>query len=93
MIVELLLLAIVWLMYWHYKTRLPSDYPPSPPLRLPILGHIHYLWLHRANINEGIDSLYEKYNRNGVFALHLGPTKLIIVGEKPTASTFSPYSS
>ena len=25
------------------KTPLPADYPPTPPIRLPFLGHILYM--------------------------------------------------
>jgi hypothetical protein len=82
MFVELVLFVIVIVAYWLYSTRLPANYPPSPPVRLPILGHAHYLWFNGTHVNEAINNLYKKYNKNGVFAFHLGMAKTVLIGER-----------
>lgn len=73
MIVELIVLASALLLFWHYKTPLPPDYPPTPPIRLPVLGHMHYMLPYISDVNEGFYALYKKYGRDGILALHLGP--------------------
>ena len=51
----------------------PSRLPPSPP-RLPLLGNL--LWM-RRDMRKVFRSLSEKYG--GLFALHIGPMKLLVV--------------
>ena len=65
----------------YYKNRLPSDYPPTPPIRLPIIGHIPYLMLSRKkNFNEAFDELFDRYSRDGLCAIHLGTWKIVTIG-------------
>ncbi len=80
MIVEIVLFSAVLLCYWYYATRLPADSPPSPPIRLPFLGHIHYLLPYGKRVNDGLDDLYRKYNKNGMFTFHMGFLKMILIG-------------
>ena len=40
-------LAAAALVAWFFATRLPANYPPTPPLRLPLLGHALYFLWHR----------------------------------------------
>ena len=85
MIVELIVLASVLLLFWRYKTPLPPDYPPTPPLRLPILGHMHYMLPYLSDANEGFYALYKKYGRDGMLALHLGPyIRDVVMGGLPS---------
>ena len=65
------------------QTRLPADYPPTPPLRLPLLGHMHYIVPYVLNTGlAGLEDLNRKYGKNGVLCLHFGPFKLVLLGEK-----------
>jgi hypothetical protein len=58
---ELILFGLTCLLAWLYKTRLPPDYPATPPIRLPIVGHGLYL-LGFANTQEAFNYLCEKVN-------------------------------
>ncbi len=82
MLVEAVLFLFVFALSWHFINRPPANYPPTPPIRLPFLGHIHYLLPYGLkNANVGLNALYKKYNKDGVFAFHLGIIKLVLVGE------------
>jgi hypothetical protein len=82
MIVESLLFVAAFLLFWAYATKIPPNYPPTPPIRLPLIGHMHYLLPYGAqNRNKGLHKLYEKYNKNGVMALHIFGFKIVIIGE------------
>ena len=81
MITELLLVLAALTAWWLYSTRLPPDYPPVPPVRLPFLGHMHYLLPHLKEPYEGLYQLYDKYGRNGVMAMHFGPYAFVLLGE------------
>ncbi len=82
MLVELFLFAGALLLYWAYTTRSPAGCPPSPPFRLPFLGHIHYLIPYGSKrVNEGLEELYEKYSRDGAFTFHLGSLKMVLIGQ------------
>ncbi len=59
MFFEALLLFLTCLLIWYYKTRLPSTYPPTPPIRLPLIGHGLYL-LGYKNSQEAFNHLCEK---------------------------------
>ena len=54
---ELVLFGAFLLTVWYWMTRLPDTYPPTPPIRLPILGHAHYL---------GCDTITKKIGLNHV---------------------------
>ena len=82
MITELLLVLAAVTAWWLYAARLPPDYPPMPPVRLPFLGHMHYLLPHLREPYEGLYQLYDKYGRNGVMAMHFGPYKFVLLGEE-----------
>lgn len=43
MIIEVILFVIFCLTVWYYLTRLPDNYPPTPPIRLPLIGHGLYM--------------------------------------------------
>ena len=86
MISELLFLATL-AVFWLYFAKLPPDYPPTPPISLPFVGHMHYLLPHLRQPWEGLYHLYNKYGRNGLMAMHFGPYKFVLLGEKPF-STF-----
>ena len=82
MITELLLVFAALMVWWLYASRLPADYPPTPPVRLPFLGHMHYLLPYLKEPYEGLYQLYDKYGRNGVMAIHFGPYKFVLLGEE-----------
>ena len=77
MIVEIILFTILAYLIWLWQTRLPPNYPPSPPIRLPILGHVHYLWWHKTDPAYFLDEMYDKYGKDGAVAFHMGRRKII----------------
>ena len=76
--IEWALFMISTILIWYFNTRLPNNYPPTPPTRLPFLGHAHYLMLHRTT---DIYELFTRYNRDGVLALHIGTWKFTVLGK------------
>ena len=55
---------------------------PNTSYRLPFLGHMHYLFGYSSNdMNKGLDDLFDKYNKDGVFAIHFGSWKIVTLGE------------
>lgn len=79
--IVLIIFGSVLVLYWYYKTRLPDDYPPSPPIRLPIIGHAVYSFFGTsASGAEAIDELYERFSKDGIMAFHMGPFKMVIIG-------------
>ncbi|XP_059087981.1 cytochrome P450 2C15-like [Tigriopus californicus] len=77
----LIIFVSVLVLYWYFQTKLPDDYPPTPPIRLPILGHAVYLYFGtKASGAEAIDALYQRYSKDGIMAFHLGPFKTVIIG-------------
>nr|APH81374.1 cytochrome P450 CYP3031A1 [Tigriopus kingsejongensis] len=74
------LVVVVLILAWYVKNRLPANYPPTPPTRLPLFGHSHYLLFTRNSGIEAIDELFHKYSKDGVMAFHLGSFKLVIIG-------------
>jgi hypothetical protein len=59
MFLEIILFVLTLLLIWYYLTRLPSSYPPTPPIRLPLIGHGLYL-LGFNNSQEAFSHLCEK---------------------------------
>ena len=81
MLTELFLLGVALIILWYWKTRLPSDHPPTPPIRLPILGHFHYLLMYPATkTTTGLYELYKAYSKNGVLSFHVGTQKITLIG-------------
>ncbi len=80
MIVEAALFVVVFYLCWLYLTRPPPDYPPTPPIRLPIFGHIHYLMGYGSDPNVGFDKVFQKYGKDGVVAVHMGKLKMALIG-------------
>ena len=82
MFVELILGFAFASLAWYFMTRLPADYPPTPPIRLPILGHAHYLfWIKDTKRTSALYEMYKRYNRNGVLTLHIGTERMTMIGE------------
>ena len=81
MITEFLLVFAAIMVWWLFSSRLPEDYPPTPTVRLPFLGHMHYLLPYLKEPYEGLYQLYNKYGRNGAMAMHFGPYKFALLGE------------
>jgi hypothetical protein len=83
MIIEALLFVAALLLFWAYANKIPPNYPPTPPICLPLIGHMHYLFPYGAqNRNKGLHELFEKYNKNGVMAFHLlFGFKFVFIGE------------
>ena len=74
--IEIALLGVLLLIIWYYATRLPDNYPPTPPIRLPILGHAHYLLLHGPVLHE----TFKRYSKNGLLSLHIGTLHITMIG-------------
>ena len=55
---------------------LPDNYPPTPPIRLPIIGHAHYLLFHGKVLQE----TFKRYSKNGLLALHIGTFRMTLIG-------------
>ncbi len=86
MLLELLLLCILLAAAWYKKSRLPADHPPTPPFRLPIIGHFHHLLLTSpTNKTTALYELFKKYNKNGVLSIFVGTTKITLLGTQPLA--------
>jgi hypothetical protein len=83
MITELSLLLLVAVSYWYYVTWLPPDYPPTPLVRLPLLGHMHYLvpYFLTKTPGKGLDRLNKRFGKNGIICVHFGPFKMVMIGE------------
>ncbi len=81
MLAEALIAAAVLLFFWYQNTKLPANHPPTPPIRLPILGHFHYfLFYQGTKTTSPLCELYKSYNKNGVLSLFVGSTKITLVG-------------
>ena len=74
--IEVVLLAVLLLIIWYWATKLPDNYPPTPPIRLPILGHAHYMLLHGTVLHE----TFKRYSKNGLLTLHIGTLRITIIG-------------
>ena len=75
---DLLITSVV--LIWYFTTRLPDNYPPTPPIRLPILGHAHYLFLYRLTKSTMIYEVFRRHNKEGVLTLHIGTWRFTIIG-------------
>ena len=60
---------------------MPDNYPPTPPIRLPILGHAHYLFLHGPTKSTVIHELFRRYSKDGILTLHIGTWRFTIIGK------------
>ena len=65
MIVEVMLLILAAVLVWYYFNQLPGNYPATPPIRLPFLGHALYL-LGYKNTQEAFNDLCERYGKDGM---------------------------
>jgi hypothetical protein len=81
MIIEILLLLIVMLALWYLATMPSPDYPPMPPIRLPLIGHMLYLLQDPSDASAVINNLYDRFNKGGVMAWHCGPFKSVFIGK------------
>ena len=81
MIVEIILFVTFAYLLWLWKTRLPPNYPATPPIRLPILGHLPYYWLYCEDPVFFLDQLYERYGKDGAVAFHMGQRKVISLND------------
>ena len=77
--IEWTLFIISLILIWYFNTKLPDNYSPTPPTRLPILGHAHYFFLHGTT---EIYELFRRYNKDGVMALHIGTLRFTIIGKQ-----------
>ena len=82
MLVEFLTgLALVCLA-WYHITRLPENYPPTPPIRLPFLGHTQYLfWIRDTNRTSALYEMFKRYSKNGILTLHIGTERMTLIGK------------
>ncbi len=82
MILELILLFAALAASWYVSNRTPKQYPPTPPYRLPLIGHRLHLLAYKNDINRAFEVLYEKYSKNGVLAIDMGfGFKTVLIGE------------
>ena len=82
MFVEFILAFTIASFAWYLMTRLPENYPPTPPIRLPILGHAHYLfWIKDTKRTSALYEMFKQYNKNGVLTLHIGTERMTMIGK------------
>ena len=67
---------------WYILTRLPANYPPTPPIRLPILGHVHYFfWFRDTKRSTALYEMFKLYSENGILTVHIGAQKVTMIGK------------
>ena len=82
MLLEFVLGFAIAIFAWYLMTRLPADYPPTPPLRLPILGHTPYLlWFGDTKHTSALYEMFKRYSKNGVLTLHIGTERMTMLGK------------
>ena len=82
MLVEFILGFLVACFAWYLVTKLPATYPPTPPIRLPILGHAHYLfWIKDTKHTSALCEMFKRYSKNGVLTLHIGTVRITLIGK------------
>ena len=80
MLIEAILFVVsIFLFCWYYKN--PANYPATPPFWIPIYGHSFYVMFSSKTQNETMIDLYKKYSKNGMLALDLGTSKMILMGD------------
>ena len=83
MLVELILGFTISSLLWYFMTRLPPNYPPTPPIRLPILGHSHYLfWIRDSDRSSALYKMFQRYSKNDILTLHIGTERITMIGKK-----------
>ncbi len=80
MLIEVILFISAGVLLWYYKNQLPDDYPATPPIRIPFIGHGLYL-IGYKNTQEAFNDLCEKYGKDGMMAIHIGPIKWVFLYE------------
>jgi len=65
MIIEAVLFLTVLFLTWKFLSKLPDDYPSTPPIRLPLIGHGLYL-LGYKNTQAAFNDLCHKYGKDGM---------------------------
>jgi hypothetical protein len=74
-----ILLTIFW--YWSSSKSASSDSPPTPPIRIPIIGHLHYLLMYPATKSTTqMYEMFKRFNKNGVLSFEVGTVKITIIG-------------
>ena len=82
MLVGLILGFTILGLLWYFMTRLPPSYPPTPPIRLPILGHFHnFLWIRDSESNSALYKMFKRYSKNDVLTLHIGTERMTMIGK------------
>ena len=82
MIVEILalILAILFVLNWYQKTRIPDKFP-NGPFGFPLIGYASLL--KGGNILHILDELHTKFG--GIYSVNLGPSpRLVVVGDYET---------
>ena len=83
MLVLITLGFIISSLFWYFMTRLPPNYPPTPPTRLPILGHMHYLfWIRDSKHRSALHKMFKRYSKNDMLTLHIGVERVTMIGKK-----------
>ena len=83
-VVAVLSVLVATAIIWYFTTRLPANYPPTPPIRLPILGHaLYFLWHWPASPGtSAVYEIYRRYHKDGILAIHVGTEKMTVVGKR-----------
>ena len=71
MLLEICLFLVLALLIWSYVTRLPSNYPSTPPIRLPIIGHALHMFGYK-NTQKVMNKICDKYGKDGMVAVNFG---------------------
>ena len=92
MLVELLLGFAFSGILWYFLTRLPPNYPPTPPTRLPILGHAHYLsWIRDSQRSSALYEMFRRYSKDDLLTLHIGVQRITMIGKRIISDVLSIY--
>ncbi|CAO2145098.1 unnamed protein product [Urochloa humidicola] len=79
----LLIIRLAWVKTSSRQTEWKKQQlPPSPPGKLPIIGHLHLIGSHP---HVTFRDLYAKYGRNGLILIHVGAVPTIVVSTPQAA--------
>jgi hypothetical protein len=79
---EWVLLIVVVAFLLHQANKKSNDAPPTPPIRLPILGHAHYLFMYSGTkTTTQLYELFRRFNKNGVLSLEIGTMQITLIGK------------
>ncbi len=86
MSLQFVLIAITAILLFVLRYLRRSSSLPTPPWRLPFIGHAHYLYSYGSSgAVKAFEDLYDRYSKDGMLALDVGAEKIVLVGETVVA--------